>query len=132
MSYSIVVASFRFQHVSDFLHVLPGEDTSVAQAQGWFGDLAAGQQITDLVRPSWDQPGDFPQQEEGVGFLTERLREFEPRLSDTQKALYLSAISVLRAQHANDVLLLLALRMFATPSACWIGPSSFRTETSLS
>jgi len=46
------------------------------------------------------------QQEEGVGFLTERLREFEPRLSDTQKALYLSAISVLRAQHANDVLLL--------------------------
>ena len=46
------------------------------------------------------------QQEEGVGFLTERLRGFEPRLSDTQKALYLSAISVLRAQHANDVLLL--------------------------
>jgi glyoxylase-like metal-dependent hydrolase (beta-lactamase superfamily II) len=46
------------------------------------------------------------QQEQGIAFLTERLREFEPRLNDTQKALYLSAISVLRAQHANDVSLL--------------------------
>lgn len=46
------------------------------------------------------------QQAQGVAFLTERLREFEPRLNDTQKALYLSAISVLRAQHASDVSLL--------------------------
>src|SRR5215813_12438019 len=43
------------------------------------------------------------QQAEGVEFLTARLNEFGPRLSDPQKALYLSAIALLRAQHASDV-----------------------------
>src|SRR5262245_41825156 len=36
-------------------------------------------------------------QAEGVEFLSARLREFDPRLNDTQKALYLSAIGLLRA-----------------------------------
>lgn len=40
---------------------------------------------------------------EGAEFLSERLQEFSPRLSDPRKALYLSAISVLRAGHAKDV-----------------------------
>ena len=43
------------------------------------------------------------QQEEGVEFLSARLNEFAPRLTDPQKALYLSAIGLLRAQHANSV-----------------------------
>jgi len=43
---------------------------------------------------------------EGAEFLTARLKEFEPRLTDAQKALYLSAIALLRAQHAKDVPLL--------------------------
>jgi glyoxylase-like metal-dependent hydrolase (beta-lactamase superfamily II) len=40
---------------------------------------------------------------EGVEFLSARLDEFGPRLSDPQKALYLSAIGLLRAQHASSV-----------------------------
>jgi glyoxylase-like metal-dependent hydrolase (beta-lactamase superfamily II) len=43
------------------------------------------------------------QQAEGVEFLSKRLTEFGPRLSDSQKALYLSAIGVLRAQNASSV-----------------------------
>src|SRR6516162_4379417 len=43
---------------------------------------------------------------EGAEFFSARLKEFEPRLSDAQKALYLSAIGLLRAQHAHDVPLL--------------------------
>ena len=43
------------------------------------------------------------QQEEGVEFLSARLNEFAHRLTDSQKALYLSAIGLLRAQHANSV-----------------------------
>lgn len=42
-------------------------------------------------------------QGEGVEFFSARLKEFEPRLTDTQKALYLSAIGLLRAQHAHSV-----------------------------
>jgi len=42
-------------------------------------------------------------QDEGAKFFSARLAEFGPRLTDTQKALYLSAISLLRAQHANAV-----------------------------
>ena len=42
-------------------------------------------------------------QEEGAEFLSARLNEFAPRLTDPQKALYLSAIGLLRAQHANSV-----------------------------
>src|SRR5215471_3730413 len=43
------------------------------------------------------------QQAEGAEFLSARLNEFAPRLSDAQKALYLSAIGLLRAQHASSV-----------------------------
>jgi len=43
------------------------------------------------------------QQAEGAGFLSARLNEFAPRLSDAQKALYLSAIGSLRAQHASSI-----------------------------
>jgi glyoxylase-like metal-dependent hydrolase (beta-lactamase superfamily II) len=45
-------------------------------------------------------------QAEGVEFLSARLKEFEPRLTDPQKALYLSAIGLLRAQNASSVSLL--------------------------
>ena len=43
---------------------------------------------------------------EGAEFFSARLKEFEPRLTDVQKALYLSAIGLLRAQHAHAVPLL--------------------------
>ncbi|HTL55519.1 MAG TPA: MBL fold metallo-hydrolase [Candidatus Limnocylindrales bacterium] len=43
---------------------------------------------------------------EGAEFLSARLNEFEPRLTGPQKALYLSAIALLRAQHAHEVPLL--------------------------
>src|SRR6266571_8012545 len=42
-------------------------------------------------------------QVEGVEFFSARLREFDPRLTDVQRALYLSAIGLLRAQHASAV-----------------------------
>src|SRR6266496_2347323 len=45
-------------------------------------------------------------QAEGVEFLSARLRDFEPRLTDVQRALYLSAIGLLRAQRAPAVPLL--------------------------
>jgi glyoxylase-like metal-dependent hydrolase (beta-lactamase superfamily II) len=45
-------------------------------------------------------------QAEGVEFLSARLQEFGPRLTDPQKSLYLSVIGLLRAQHASDVSLL--------------------------
>ncbi len=45
-------------------------------------------------------------QGEGVEFFSARLKEFGPRLTDPQKALYLSAIGLLRAQHASSVSLL--------------------------
>ena len=45
-------------------------------------------------------------QSEGIEFFYARLKEFEPRLTDVQKALYLSAIGLLRAQHAHSVPLL--------------------------
>jgi glyoxylase-like metal-dependent hydrolase (beta-lactamase superfamily II) len=43
---------------------------------------------------------------EGAEFFSARLKEFEPRLTDPQKSLYLSAIAMLRAQHAQKVPLL--------------------------
>src|SRR5262249_48724218 len=43
---------------------------------------------------------------EGAEFFSARLKEFEPRLSDPQKSLYLRAIGLLRAQHAEKVPLL--------------------------
>jgi glyoxylase-like metal-dependent hydrolase (beta-lactamase superfamily II) len=45
-------------------------------------------------------------QGEGVEFFSARLNEFGPLLTDAQKALYLSAIGLLRAQHASSVSLL--------------------------
>jgi glyoxylase-like metal-dependent hydrolase (beta-lactamase superfamily II) len=45
-------------------------------------------------------------QGQGAEFFSARLKEFGPRLTDTQKALYLSAIGLLRAQHAHSVPLL--------------------------
>src|SRR5713226_1268050 len=45
-------------------------------------------------------------QGEGAEFFSARLKEFGPRLTDPQKALYLSAIGLLRAQHASSVSLL--------------------------
>ena len=45
-------------------------------------------------------------QGEGAEFFSARLKEFGPRLTDSQKALYLSAIGLLRAQHASSVSLL--------------------------
>src|ERR1700686_4863868 len=45
-------------------------------------------------------------QGEGAEFFSARLNEFGPRLSDVQKTLYLSAIGLLRAQHASSVSLL--------------------------
>lgn len=43
---------------------------------------------------------------EGAEQISALLKEFEPRLSDAQKSLYLSAIGALRAGHANEVFLL--------------------------
>jgi glyoxylase-like metal-dependent hydrolase (beta-lactamase superfamily II) len=40
---------------------------------------------------------------EGIEFFSTVLGEFEPRLSDPQKSLYLAAIGLLRAGHANEV-----------------------------
>jgi glyoxylase-like metal-dependent hydrolase (beta-lactamase superfamily II) len=45
-------------------------------------------------------------QGEGAEFFSARLKEFGPRLPDAQKALYLGAIALLRAQHASSVPLL--------------------------
>src|SRR5215470_8051725 len=45
-------------------------------------------------------------QGEGAEFFSARLREFDSRLTATQKALYLSAIGLLRAQHAPSISLL--------------------------
>ena len=45
-------------------------------------------------------------QSEGEEFFSARLKEFGPRLTDVQKALYLSAIGLLRAQNASSVSLL--------------------------
>src|ERR1700687_4655339 len=43
------------------------------------------------------------QQAEGTEFLSARLSEFGPRLTDAQKSLYLSALGLLRAQNASSV-----------------------------
>src|ERR1700691_978952 len=45
-------------------------------------------------------------QGEGAEFFSARLKEFGPRLTDVQRALFLSAIGLLRAQHASSVPLL--------------------------
>ncbi|HEY6268611.1 MAG TPA: MBL fold metallo-hydrolase [Candidatus Acidoferrum sp.] len=45
-------------------------------------------------------------QGEGAEFFSARLKEFGPRLTETQKSLYLSAIGLLRGQHASSVSML--------------------------
>ena len=45
-------------------------------------------------------------QGEGAEFFSARLKEFDSRLTAAQKALYLSAIGLLRAQHASSISLL--------------------------
>lgn len=50
-------------------------------------------------------------QRQGVEFFAARLKEFAPRLTDVQKALYLSAIGLLRAQRAPTVSLLQRCRV---------------------
>jgi glyoxylase-like metal-dependent hydrolase (beta-lactamase superfamily II) len=52
------------------------------------------------------QYSNFNLQGEGAEFFSARLKEFEPRLTDAQKALYLSAVALLQAQHASSVSLL--------------------------
>src|SRR5262252_5853295 len=44
--------------------------------------------------------------DEGAGFFSARLREFDPQLTAVQKSLYLGIIGLLRAQHASAVPLL--------------------------
>ena len=63
-------------------------------------------------------------QTEGVEFFSARLEEFGPRLTDVQKALYLSAISVLRAQHASSVPLLHRVGYVKETIATWSRPNS--------
>jgi glyoxylase-like metal-dependent hydrolase (beta-lactamase superfamily II) len=45
-------------------------------------------------------------QARGVEFFSARLHEFDSRLTDVQRALYMSAIGLLRAEHASEVPLL--------------------------
>src|SRR5262249_273092 len=45
-------------------------------------------------------------QGEGAKFFSARLKEFDSRLTAAQKAFYLSAIGLLRAQHASSISLL--------------------------
>ena len=61
---------------------------------------------TQLLFLLMGQYASAQQHAEGAGFFAERLKEFGPRLSDPQKALYLSAIAALRAGHAAHVPLL--------------------------
>src|SRR5215467_5901833 len=51
-------------------------------------------------------------QGEGAEFLSARLKEFGPRLTDSEKALYLSAVGLLRAQHASSVPLILSTKVY--------------------
>jgi len=69
-------------------------------------NLAAPPQDPQLLFLLMGEYGNANRQAEGAEFFSARLKEFEPRLTDVQKALYLSAIGLLRAQHAHAVPLL--------------------------
>src|SRR5262249_13431542 len=56
---------------------------------------------------------------EGAEFFSARFKEFEPRLPDSQKALYLSVIALLRAQHAHAVPLLRRIAWAKETIAMW-------------
>src|SRR6266446_4989661 len=67
---------------------------------------AAPPQDPQLLFLLMGQYSNANRQADGAEFFSARLTEFSPRLSDVQKALYLSAIGLLRAQHAPAVPLL--------------------------
>jgi glyoxylase-like metal-dependent hydrolase (beta-lactamase superfamily II) len=69
-------------------------------------NLAAPPQDPQLLFLLMGEYANANRQAEGAEFFSARLKEFEPRLTDVQKALYLSAIGLLRAQHAHAVPLL--------------------------
>ncbi len=69
-------------------------------------NLAAPPQDPQLLFLLTGEFANANMQSEGVEFFSARLKEFDPRLTDVQRALYLSAIGLLRAQHAHAVPLL--------------------------
>src|SRR6266478_5968099 len=69
-------------------------------------NLAAPPQDPQLLFLLMGEFSNANMQSEGVEFFSARLKEFDPRLTDVQRALYLSAIDLLRAQHAHAVPLL--------------------------
>src|SRR5215510_1035447 len=82
-----------------------------ASAQAHRPDLAYLQAVNSVAPPTdpqllfvlMTQFANANLQVEGVDFFRARLQEFEPRLTPVQKALYLSIIGLLRAQHAPSV-----------------------------
>src|SRR5215469_3236861 len=62
-------------------------------------NLAAPPQDPQLLFLLMGEYANANRQAEGAEFFSARLKEFEPRLTDVQKALYLSAIGLLRGQH---------------------------------
>src|SRR5882724_9790552 len=102
-----------------FLATLPGphstESTGVDSSSASLRPELEYQKAVNTVAPPQDpqllfllmaQYSNANLQGEGTEFLSARLKEFGPRLTDAQKALYLSAIGLLRAQHASSVSLL--------------------------
>jgi hypothetical protein len=69
-------------------------------------NLAGPPQDPQLLFLLMGEYGNANRPAEGAEFFSAQLKEFEPRLTDVQKALYLSAIGLLRAQHAHAVPLL--------------------------
>jgi len=66
-------------------------------------NLAAPPQDPQLLFLLTGEFANANRQSEGVEFFSARLKEFDLRLTDVQRALYLSAIGLLRAQHAHAV-----------------------------
>src|SRR6266481_1788345 len=69
-------------------------------------NLAAPPQDPQLLFLLMGEFANANRHSEGVEFFSARLKEFDLRLTDVQRALYLSAIGLLRAQHASAVPLL--------------------------
>src|SRR5882724_12527739 len=102
-----------------FLATLPGphstESTGVDSSSGSRRPELEYLKAVNTVAPPQDpqllfllmaQYSNANMQGEGAEFFSARLKVFGPRLTDAQKALYLSAIGLLRAQHASSVSLL--------------------------
>ena len=89
-------------------------DNSVANAPAHPPELEYFKAINRVAPPKdpqllfllMAQYSNLNRQGEGAEFLSDRFKEFEPRLAEPQKALYLSAIALLQAQHASSVSLL--------------------------